>query len=63
MILSRDFPDETPSTNVVGSIAEHTEAWSVEQYFSGLAAGRSMEMWKAIFAIREVRVDECAWPL
>jgi hypothetical protein len=47
----RDFPDETPPTNVVGSFAEHTEAWSVEQRFSWFPGVSIMEIWNAIFTI------------
>ena len=47
----RDFPDETPPTNVFGNFAEHTEAWSVEQRFSWFAAVSIMEIWNAIFTI------------
>src|ERR1700686_540183 len=49
--LNRDFPDETPPTNVVGDFAERTEAWSAEQRFSWFAAVSTMEIYNAIFTI------------
>jgi hypothetical protein len=49
--ISRDFPDETLPTNVVGNFARDTEVWRGKQDFAWLAAASIAEIWAALFAV------------